>query len=152
MLSQGVPMLLAGDEVLHTQRGNNNAYCQDNEIAWFDWTLAERNAEFLRYVRELIRLRRRHRSLRRARFLTGQPGTGQDGLPDIRWHGAIGGAPDWAGGAARCLAFTLAGREDGRARPARHLQHAAAGDYRGVARSRRPGVAPGCGYLARSTR
>ncbi len=66
MLSQGVPMLLAGDEVLRTQRGNNNAYCQDNEIAWFDWSLVERHADFLRYTRELIRLRRRHSSLRRA--------------------------------------------------------------------------------------
>jgi glycogen operon protein len=111
MLSQGVPMLLAGDEVLRTQRGNNNAYCQDNELSWFDWTLVERNADFLRFVRELIRLRRRHRSLRRTRFLTGLPGSGHDGLPDIRWHGEGGRTPDWSARKRSWLAFTLAGRE-----------------------------------------
>jgi glycogen operon protein len=119
MLSQGVPMLLAGDEVLRSQRGNNNAYCQDNEVSWFDWTLAERNADFLRFVRELVRLRRRHRSLRRARFLTGRPGSGHDGLPDIAWHATNGITPDWSDPAGRYLAFTLAGREPGE--PALHV-------------------------------
>ena len=57
MLSRGVPMLLAGDEVLRSQRGNNNAYCQDNELSWFDWGLVEHN-NMLRYTRELIALRR----------------------------------------------------------------------------------------------
>jgi glycogen operon protein len=113
MLSQGVPMLLAGDEVLRTQRGNNNAYCQDNELSWFDWTLVARNADFLRFVRELVRLRRRHRSLRRTRFLTGRPGSGEDGLPDITWHGENGAMPDWSGRNSHWLAFTLAGREAG---------------------------------------
>jgi glycogen operon protein len=119
MLSQGVPMLLAGDEVLRTQRGNNNAYCQDNEISWLDWTLVERNADFLRYVRELIALRRRHASLRRRRFLTGQPGSGPGDEPDIRWYGRRGGTPDWNDRTARFLAFTLAGREAGE--PALHV-------------------------------
>lgn len=113
MLSQGPPMLLAGDEVLRTQRGNNNAYCQDNDISWFDWTLVERNAGFLRFVRELIRLRRRHRSLRRPRFLTGQPGSGRDGLPDIHWQDADGRPPDWSDPQSRWLSFTLSGREAG---------------------------------------
>jgi isoamylase len=72
MLSQGVPMILAGDEFLRTQRGNNNAWCQDNDISWVDWTLAETNAPFLRFVRELIHLRKRHPALRRRRFLTGE--------------------------------------------------------------------------------
>jgi glycogen operon protein len=111
MISHGVPMLLSGDEVLRTQRGNNNAYCQDNEVSWFDWTLVARNADFLRYVRELIRLRRRHRSLRRTRFLTGRPGSGEDGLPDVAWQGEGGALPDWSGPSARYLAFTLAGRD-----------------------------------------
>ncbi len=71
-LSQGVPMLLAGDEFLRTQKGNNNAWCQDNEISWVDWTLKEKNAEFLRFTRELIQLRKRHASLRRKRFLRGE--------------------------------------------------------------------------------
>ena len=72
MLSQGVPMLLAGDEFLRTQKGNNNAWCQDNEISWVDWSLKERNADFLRFVRELIHLRRRHTALRRKRFFRGR--------------------------------------------------------------------------------
>ncbi len=72
MLSQGVPMILAGDEFLRTQKGNNNAWCQDNDISWVNWDLAEENSEFLRFVRELIWLRKRHPILRRRRFFTGE--------------------------------------------------------------------------------
>jgi glycogen operon protein len=72
LLSQGVPMILAGDEFLRTQRGNNNAWCQDNEVSWVDWRLAETNKEFLRFVREMIWLRRRHPALRRRRFFVGE--------------------------------------------------------------------------------
>ena len=72
LISQGVPMILAGDEFLRTQKGNNNAWCQDNEISWVDWSLKEKNAEFLRFVREMIHLRRRHPALRRKRFLRGE--------------------------------------------------------------------------------
>ena len=74
LLSQGVPMLLGGDEFLRTQRGNNNAWCQDNELSWVDWTLAESNGGFLRFVRELIWLRRRHAVFRRRRFFVGDLG------------------------------------------------------------------------------
>lgn len=72
MLSQGVPMILAGDEFLRTQKGNNNAWCQDNDISWVNWELAERNKDFLRFVREVIWLRRRHPVLRRRRFFSGE--------------------------------------------------------------------------------
>ena len=72
MLSQGVPMMMAGDEVLRTQRGNNNAYCQDNELSWFDWSFAPAARAMLRFTRELIALRQRHPSLRRTRFLNGR--------------------------------------------------------------------------------
>jgi len=72
MISQGVPMILAGDEFLRTQKGNNNAWCQDNEVSWVNWELAERNQGFLRFVRELIWLRRRHPVFRRRRFFSGQ--------------------------------------------------------------------------------
>ncbi len=72
MISQGVPMLLAGDEFLRTQQGNNNAWCQDNEISWVNWALAEKNKDFLRFVRELIHLRKRHPALRRRRFFVGE--------------------------------------------------------------------------------
>ncbi|MGL6096151.1 MAG: glycogen debranching protein GlgX [Fimbriiglobus sp.] len=74
MLSQGVPMLLAGDEFLRTQRGNNNAWCQDNDISWVDWTRKEKYAGFLRFVREMIWLRRRHPVFRRRRFFVGELG------------------------------------------------------------------------------
>ena len=71
-LSQGVPMILAGDEFLRTQRGNNNAWCQDNELSWVDWVLKEENAGFFRFTKELIGLRRRHPALRRRRFFVGE--------------------------------------------------------------------------------
>jgi glycogen operon protein len=108
LLSQGTPMILAGDEVLRTQRGNNNAYCQDNEISWFDWRLVETNREMLRFTREMIALRRRHPNLHRRRFLTGRPAAGA-ALPDITWHGERLNEPRWSDGNARLLAFTLAG-------------------------------------------
>lgn len=107
-LSQGTPMILAGDEVLHTQRGNNNAYCQDNEIAWFDWRRVESESSMLHFMRELIALRRRHRSLRRKTFLTGRPAPGAT-APDITWHGERLNEPPWFDSNARQLAFTLAG-------------------------------------------
>lgn len=109
-LSQGTPMILAGDEVLHSQRGNNNAYCQDNEISWFDWRRADAEGSMLRFTRELIALRRRHRSLRRKAFLTGRPAPGAT-LPDIAWHGECLGKPPWFDPTARQLAFTLAGTD-----------------------------------------
>ena len=111
-LSQGVPMILAGDEVLRSQRGNNNAYCQDNELSWFDWRQVETNRAMLRFVRELIALRKRHPSLRRQRFLSGRPVPGAT-LPDVAWHGERLHEPPWHDGGARLLAFTLAGTRAG---------------------------------------
>jgi glycogen operon protein len=106
MLSQGVPMLTAGDEVLRTQRGNNNAYCQDNDVSWIDWSFAPAARAMLRFTRELIALRKRHPSLRRARFLNGD---GQDQPAEIRWYGETLDAPEWQDAEARVLCFTLAG-------------------------------------------
>jgi glycogen operon protein len=108
LLSRGVPMLLAGDEVLRTQRGNNNAYSQDNALSWFDWGLVERNRAMLRFTREVIALRRRHPCLTANRFFDGQPLPGR-GLPDIAWHGARLGEPPWSEPQARFLRFTIAG-------------------------------------------
>ncbi len=71
LLSQGVPMLLAGDEVRRTQRGNNNAYCQDNAISWFDWTLVETNADLVRFVQALIAFRKSQPTLRHPDFMKG---------------------------------------------------------------------------------
>jgi glycogen operon protein len=110
LVSQGVPMLLAGDEFLRTQGGNNNAWCQDNATSWVDWTLAERNAGFLRFVRELIALRRRHPVLRRRTFMS--PG-GHGQPPDITWHGTEPCRPDFAND-SRSLACALDGRRSDR--------------------------------------
>ena len=76
MLSRGVPMILAGDEVLRSQAGNNNAYCQDNALSWFDWTLTKTNRDMLRFTRELIALRRRHASPDREPLLQRSAGPG----------------------------------------------------------------------------
>jgi isoamylase len=110
-LSQGVPMLLSGDEVLHTQRGNNNTWCQDNELSWFDWNLVEKNGDMLRFMKELIALRKRHPNLNRREFLTGEQ-VGGRGLRDIAWHGYRLDEPLWSDFGAQYLAYTLAGQDD----------------------------------------
>jgi glycogen operon protein len=112
-LSQGVPMLLAGDEFLRTQRGNNNAWCQDNEVSWVDWTLAETNKDFLRFVREMILLRKRHPALRRRDFLRGAAPPGSSVGPDIAWHGNEPNKPDFSA-KSRAIAFALDGQKTGR--------------------------------------
>jgi isoamylase len=111
LLSQGVPMILAGDEVLRSQRGNNNAWCQDNALAWFDWGLVEKNGDMLRFMKELIALRRRHPSLNRSEFLTGET-VPERRVPDIAWHGYRLHEPLWFDSGAQYLAFTLAGLSD----------------------------------------
>ncbi|VXB20859.1 glycogen debranching protein GlgX [Aeromicrobium sp. 9AM] len=85
LLSQGVPMVLHGDELGRTQGGNNNAYCQDNEIAWVDWDLAEDEAELLDFTSALTAFRRRHPVFRRRRFFQGKPIRKADELRDIAW-------------------------------------------------------------------
>jgi glycogen operon protein len=101
-LSQGIPMLNAGDELLRSTDCNNNTWCQDNRLGWIDWSLAERNADMLRFVKGLIALRKRHRSLRRRHFLNAR---------DIRWYGLGSEPPNWGDAKARELAFTLFGRD-----------------------------------------
>jgi glycogen operon protein len=82
-LSQGVPMLQAGDEFARTQRGNNNAYCQDNEISWVDWRLRSANVDLLRFVQLLAQLRRRHVEFRRETFLKGA--ASRASVKDVTW-------------------------------------------------------------------
>jgi glycogen operon protein len=89
LLAQGVPMLLGGDEMGRTQGGNNNAWCQDNEISWYDWELLERHGELFEWVRRLIDLRRDNPVFRRAEFLQGVEVRGS-GLPDAWWFRADG--------------------------------------------------------------
>lgn len=98
MLSQGVPMLLAGDEFGSTQHGNNNAYCQDNDRAWTDWSMAEKHDDLIQFTRKAIAFRNRHVALRRARFFRGPEG--DRGWADIQWFGPEGGRPDWGHGSA----------------------------------------------------
>ncbi len=107
MLARGVPMMCAGDEVRRTQKGNNNAYCQDNEISWFDWNLTSRNRSLLRFWRCLIEFRKKHRTLHLGRFFTG--GQNSRGLKDIAWHGTKLDRPGWSDPDSRVLAYTLAG-------------------------------------------
>jgi isoamylase len=83
-LSQGVPMLLGGDELGRTQQGNNNAYCQDNELSWYDWNLSDEGRQLLEFTRRLIVLRHEHPVFRRPEFLTGEERLGS-GAPDVHW-------------------------------------------------------------------
>jgi glycogen operon protein len=106
LLSQGIPMLLAGDEIRRSQRGNNNTWCQDNELGWIDWSALEPNRDMLRFVRQMIALRKRHPSLQRRHFFSGTQREGAR-FDDIRWHGKALGAPPWKDPKARILAFTV---------------------------------------------
>ena len=95
LLSQGTPMMVAGDEFRRTQNGNNNAYCQDNPLGWVDWTLKEKNSELFRFVRMLIELRLRHPIFRRPESLRGRIHA-YDALPDVCWFSENGKLMDWS--------------------------------------------------------
>jgi isoamylase len=107
LVSRGVPMFVAGDEVRRTQKGNNNAYCQDNEISWFDWTLPDKNSGLLRFWKRMIEFRKRHAALHEGRFFSGA--VNDRGLPEVAWHGTTLNAPGWDDPDALALAATLAG-------------------------------------------
>ena len=102
LLSQGVPMLLAGDEFGRTQKGSNNAYCQDNDISWVDWTLLEKNRELFDFTKQLIALRKKHPALRRKKHFTGNG--------DIEWIGPDGQEIDWHHGHA--IGMHLKGKDE----------------------------------------
>jgi isoamylase len=113
LLSIGVPMLAAGDEHGRTQHGNNNAYCQDNEISWIDWELDDERRELLELTQQLIAFRKAHPVFRRDRFLTGEQAMGS-GLPDAWWFRPDGRrmtGRDWEQPECRVLGFFLNGRE-----------------------------------------
>jgi isoamylase len=107
MLSRGVPMIVGGDEVRRSQGGNNNAYCQDNEVSWFDWTKTDKHPDVLRFWQRIIQFRKAHPALRTNAFYTGK--RNQRGLSDVTWHGTKLNAPGWNDSQARALGFTLAG-------------------------------------------
>ncbi|WP_157223320.1 glycogen debranching protein GlgX [Rhodovulum sp. PH10] len=112
LLSQGTPMITAGDEFGRTQQGNNNAYCQDNEISWVNWSWSEDDTQLVHFVQRLTELRRNYAVLRRNRFFTGE--WNEDiGVCDATWitpHGVVMGPEQWSDGNARCLGVVLDGR------------------------------------------
>jgi glycogen operon protein len=112
MLSQGVPMLLHGDELGRTQRGNNNAYCQDNELAWIDWSPEALDQDLIAFTERLIHIRRDHPVFRRRRFFQGHDPRGTSGKPEIAWlrpDGEPMDDQDWTTGSPRSLAVLLNG-------------------------------------------
>jgi isoamylase len=113
LLSQGVPMLLGGDELGRTQHGNNNAWCQDNDLSWFSWELDEHQHELVEFARRLIFMRRRHPVFRRRFFLEGRSVSGS-GLPDVWWFRPDGrqmARRDWQAQDVRTLGMFLNGDE-----------------------------------------
>ena len=115
LLSQGTPMLTAGDEMARTQHGNNNAYCQDTEISWLDWSLGETARAQVRFVQTLTKLRHQYPILRRERFLAGEYNEAL-GVKDVTWINATGAemsAEGWADRNMRCFGMLM----DGRAQP-----------------------------------
>lgn len=110
LLAQGVPMLLGGDELSRTQQGNNNAYCQDNEINWYDWDLDERKEDFLDFVKQVIAFRKEHPNFRRRRFLRGH--VDEKGVKDALWWHPAGremGDADWSSGSLHAFGVLLRG-------------------------------------------
>ena len=115
LLSQGTPMLLAGDELGRTQRGNNNAYCLDSEISWLDWNIEKRGRSLIQFVQQLIRLRHNYLILRRSRFLTGDYNE-ELGVKDLTWINASGAemrVEEWDDSNMHCFGMLM----DGRAQP-----------------------------------
>jgi len=111
LLSQGIPMICGGDEIGRTQRGNNNGYCQDNDISWFDWKLSKTQQALFDFTKSLIALRQRHPVFRRRRFFQGRRIRGAE-VKDISWFRPDGKEmtdDDWAQGYIRCLGIRLAG-------------------------------------------
>jgi glycogen operon protein len=112
LLSQGTPMLLAGDEFARTQKGNNNAYCQDTEISWLDWNIAEKGKSLIQFVKKLTDMRHKYPILRRNRFLTGQC-VEEVGVKDVTWINANGSemiAEQWQDARMNCFGMLLDGR------------------------------------------
>jgi isoamylase len=111
LFSAGTPMILGGDEFLRTQRGNNNAYCQDNESTWFDWGLPAKNTDVCDFFAKAIALTRRYPILQRRKFLAGLD-LDSDQIPDITWFGSNLDRPDWNNPTVRTLCLMLDGGEE----------------------------------------
>jgi isoamylase len=107
MISQGTPMFFSGDEVQSTKNGNNNTYCHDNELNWFNWKLIDKNRDFFSFCQALIAFRKAHPALRREDFFNGSDTTLNEHT-DIIWHGVKLNSPDW-GSESHTLAFKISG-------------------------------------------
>ena len=112
LISQGTPMFVAGDEVRRTQNGNNNAYCQDNELSWFNWDDVKNNSTMFDFVQKLITLRSQHPVFQRRNFFGGAATSQFDNPPDISWFNFDGTVPDWKK-MNRYLGFRLGGKANG---------------------------------------
>src|SRR5215470_5856496 len=112
LFSSGTPMILGGDEFARTQQGNNNAYCQDNEINWFDWTAVERNRDLVEFFRKAISLTRRFPILQRRKFFLGKD-LDDDGVPDLTWYSPNLETPSWQEANARTVCVQLDAKEGG---------------------------------------
>jgi isoamylase len=110
LFSSGTPMILGGDECMRTQKGNNNAYCQDNEIGWFDWGLTTKHADMLEFVKKAIAIEKSFRVLRRRKFFLGMD-MDADNVPDITWYGVNLDHPSWEDPELRTLCCRLDGSE-----------------------------------------
>ena len=111
LLSQGVPMLYGGDAIGHTQLGNNNAYCQDNEVSWLNWDLQPQDRDLLAFVQRMISLRKRHPIFRRKRFFQGRPIKGAN-VKDVQWLNPDGhemNEYEWRDSPIQCLGMFLSG-------------------------------------------
>ncbi len=121
LLASGTPMLVAGDEIGRTQGGNNNAYCQDNEISWIDWDLADWQRDLFEFTRTLLTIRREHRVFRQRYFFEGRP-VNEGGPEDLAWFGLNGeimSGEEWDSGDTRAIGMYLAGKLRSRTRDGR---------------------------------
>lgn len=112
LFSSGTPMILGGDEFMRTQRGNNNAYCQDNEISWFDWRDVKKNEEILEFFKKTIAFEQRHTILQSRKFFFGTD-LDEDCVPEITWFGKDLSSPSWDDPELRTLCYRLDGRDGG---------------------------------------
>ena len=112
LLSQGIPMILSGDELAHTQDGNNNAYCQDNELTWIDWSQRQKNSDQLAFVKKLLCLRRKFPVLRQRQYVHGLHKSRSSDFRDINWLNRTAEAmndDDWHDHGNRFVALLLCG-------------------------------------------
>ena len=107
MLSMGVPMIVGGDEFMRSQNGNNNTYCQDNELNWYDWEFiaSSESQQMIRFWKKLIEKRKRYINHFKGKYFNGE--TNKFGISDLTWHGPKLNMPEWDNNESKCLAMTI---------------------------------------------